>query len=344
MGGLTVEVRPFDGEGLDDLPEITTPVPAPPATPPTFDDLPRRRPRRPPGANRKTLLESVLEASDPLSALILTVGQTSKACDPQTAIVRCGCRWRKVEEGCGSSDCPACAERVGNRRAKRAIFRLTAGLPDHRWPVCYTVLTVPPRYRAACVDPKVWGQLRSAAWKELKKRFGGVFGLEATHPVGDPGEQLHLRMGECSDPTVFHPHLNFLWVRCNQQGTINVAELRVVWADLLARVLGKRGRGRPPKVVVHHGFVLGNDQRLLHRVKYVTRTFPGWGFWLGNMRWFGRYPKTKAPPCLCEHCGERWRPVAGGIWGEIVAERWTAAGVPEDTPLRRGQAPPWGTA
>jgi len=302
--------------------------PRPPADP-FFVRPPKRK-----GPSRAELLEAALtHPSGPVSGLILTGRQSVKGCTPQSELVRCGCRWRKVQSCCMDRDCTECAAEVGRRRAKRVLERLRRGLPEASHPVAYTVLTVPPAERRRFVEPAAWRALARKAWRVLRRDFGALFGVEATHPVGDAGEKMHVEAGEAS-PDVFHPHLNFLWVRATYWGQIDLDLLRRRWAAIL-------GVGDAP-VSVYHGF-RHDGGKLQHTVRYATRTFPGWGFWLPSMRWYGKFPKSApAEPKCCDACGELFRVVARGATADQLAAQWTAAGLPAGERVRKGRAPPWG--
>jgi hypothetical protein len=198
------------------------------------------------------------------------------------------------------------------------------------------VLTLPPLDRRRFASPAAWRKLARKAWRVLKRDFGGVFGVEATHPVGDAGEKMHADAGEVS-PDVFHPHLNFLWVRSTYWGQIDLDLLRRRWAEILGLAEGE-------PVSVYHGF-RRQGGKLAHTVRYATRTFPGWGFWLPSMRWYGKFPKNKPDEeKLCKHCGEPFRVVARGATADELAASWTAAGLPAGDRVRKGRAPPWGDA
>ena len=303
--------------------------------------LPPLRSRRRVGPGRAERLASALScAGGVLQGLMLTQQQSVRGCEPTVELVRCGCKWRKVQSGCMDRDCSECKAAVGRRRAARVGARLSEGCPkDARgrmYPLCYTVLTVPPELRERFANPKAWRGLGRRAWKVLKRQFGGVFGVEATHPVGDEKAPDHRAAGE-TEAGGFHPHLNFLWVRSTYHGEIDTDKLRAAWAEILGVELDRSN--------VWHEFRTGEVQRA-HCVRYVTRSFPGWSFWLPSLRWYGKYPKKpKAKECRCDKCGERFRTVArGAVDVAAFAARFTLAGLPEGSRLARGQPPPWGDA
>jgi len=163
--------------------------------------------------------------------------------------------------------------------------------------VLYTVLTVPPAQRDRFRERKPWRRTLRRFWAILKRDFGALFGAECSHPAGD------------EDPDAFHPHANFLWVQ--RQGFrpyIDVDALRRAWAKILGVEV----------VDVHHQY-LPDVSRIIHRCRYVTRTWPGWGSWLGSMRWYGCYPKDPARSrAVCLDCGMPFLFLGLAVEEEIV--------------------------
>jgi hypothetical protein len=162
------------------------------------------------------------------------------------------------------------------------------------------------------MDKNEWKELRKKAWTLLKESFGGLYGVEASHPVGD------------KNPSVFHPHLNFLWIqKPGFKPFINVKLLRKKWGKLLK-----------VKVVDAYTQYSNKIAQIYKWAKYVTRTFPGNHKWTGPMRWFGKYPKDKTPvEYVCNECGCRFK-LIGYISGEDV-DNWFKRG------MLLGIDPPW---
>jgi hypothetical protein len=147
--------------------------------------------------------------------------------------------------------------------------------------VCYTVFTIPPHLRDQFFDPKAIQKVRKLAWQMLKTKFGALFGVESTHPVG-------------SETTMFNPHLNFVWTpRKGFRPYIDTELLRQEWAN----ILGVR------MVDVWHQYSVQSNQ-IYKWCEYVGRPFPGYSWWKGSIRWYGKYPKSKVKSeFLCGDCG-----------------------------------------
>lgn len=238
------------------------------------------------------------------------------ACKPRFIVLQCACGRSIVPSVCMSTKCPNCAPHIAKRRAMRAHERLVYTIPKYynrksSRAVIYTVLTIPEAVRLRFADPHVWQKLRGKIWKLLKSEFGGLYGVEASHPTGDEG--LH-----------FHPHLNFLWVqRRGYTPFIDVERLRLIWAEVLS-----------VKSADVHTQYAGNHAQVMHWCKYVLRTFPGLHWWTGPIRWYGKYPrKKKIEKQCCASCGQKYY-----IIGHIDAE---AINLYDKIGFYMGKAPPW---
>ena len=239
-------------------------------------------------------------------------------CDPKYIVLQCNCGRTIVPSSCMSLDCVACKDQVGKRRAQSVIRRLIGqGYGQkhrfNRTTVIYTVLTIPKQIRDKFYSqPKEWRKVRKKVWYVLKNYFGGKYGVEATHPVGD------------KDKKTFHPHLNFLWVqRRGFRPFIDVARLRHEWEKIL----------KVDQADVYSQYTT-HIRRIIHWAKYVTRTFPGTHAWTGPLRWFGRYPKVKITrECYCSECQARFR-VIGFLDARLIDE-WQKTG------MLIGRDPPW---
>lgn len=213
---------------------------------------------------------------------------STKSCTPKYIVYACGCGRRIVPSSCMSLNCPTCKPWVERRRTLSVFSRLTFNttpIQRHRQAfktVIYSVFTVPISHREWYYDRKEWQKVRVKVWKILKAKFGAKYGLEATHPVSE------------ENPTLFHPHLNFLWVQKNGWSPfIDVTMLRTEWAGILG-----------VNVADVHTEYSGNNAMVLHWCKYVLRTFPGMHQWTGPMRWYGNYPKNESQPqAICSQCG-----------------------------------------
>jgi len=190
----------------------------------------------------------------------------ARPCSVEWRVYRCGCQGATaVRWGCERVDCRECRGSVSKRRAAAAWERF-----QHRprgSAVVYTVFTVPPRLRARMKIPGNWDELRRRAWAMLKRKFGALYGCEASHPFGENPK----RDG-------FHPHLNFLWVP-GPQGSpfVDVARLRAAWASLL-------DTGLAVDVYSQYSREVG---KIRHWARYVTRPWCGFSWWCGNVKWYG---------------------------------------------------------
>lgn len=219
------------------------------------------------------------------------------ACDPKYIVLQCNCGRQIVPSTCMSRDCVPCAPHVGRKRSETVFRRLMQPTPsihgkkEYR-SVIYTIFTIPIELRYKYLDKKRWSLLRGRVWKMLKAKFGGLYGVEISHPHGD------------KKPTLFHPHFNFLWVQRNgYRGFIPTENLR----DSFAQLVGTETvnvRTQYSKWV----------RQIKHWCNYTCRTFPGNHAWTGPMRWYGTYPRdikkvdVKCPECGCYFKRIGWIP------------------------------------
>jgi len=199
-------------------------------------------------------------------------------CEPVYRVVECACGRSVKKDGCNRLDCPSCQKHLGARRGASVLKKLE-NRPSGR-AVCYTVLTFPESVRERFAVRSDFDLARKNAWRLLKE-IGADWAFCAVHPVGEDGR-------------TFHPHLNFLWVpRDGFRPFIDVEWLRVQWSFVLGVDVS----------VVYHQFS-GHFGKVQHWARYVSRTFPGWHWWTGPVRWYGHYPKVQRKPCPCPKCGE----------------------------------------
>lgn len=206
----------------------------------------------------------------------LRIYKTTKTCTPKYLVLQCSCGRHIVPSTCMSLNCPGCKKYVSKRRSASIFRRLMAepNRPENKYKrynrknVLYTICTVPVMERYKYINPAEWQKVRRKLWKVLKERFGALYGVEATHPVGD------------KDPGFFHPHLNFLWIqKPGLRGFLDVNELREAWAKILSVDVAD----------VYHQYN-SNVRKIKHWCNYVSRTFPGTHGWTGPVRWYGKYP------------------------------------------------------
>ena len=243
-------------------------------------------------------IPSIAEGQD-VGALALNLNTTAKYA-PRGPVKRCPDRWiirsctcgpQLVQSGCMNRDCEKCADFVKRRAGSRAETRLLAGR-RYREPILKTIFTVPDYLREKFNDKKVWRATLRRLVKVLKANHGFLFGIEASHPTGD-------------DLEVFKPHANFLWrQKKGFRAKLNLTVLREEWRKILN--LGKKDKLANP----HHEFIIPDDEegknKLSHACSYTVRPFPGWQYWTGSVRWYGKYPKgielNQTDPC--EECGD----------------------------------------
>jgi hypothetical protein len=230
-----------------------------------------------------------------------------KACSPTYLVKECGCGRIAVQKTCMNLDCVVCQPKTTRRRARQAFLRLSLA----RRPVIYTVFTIPFMERYRFIDKAVWQKVRSKVWKILRQYFGAEFGVEATHPIGDESNE-------------FHPHLNFLWIQKDGYSPfIDVDMLREKWSALLgvsvADVNTQYSESQP---------------KIRHMCNYALRTFPGYMWWCGSVRWYGHYPKLEKPTQeICPECGKPFHCI--GSISHIDIDDWNSGA------YLSGTSPPW---
>ena len=241
----------------------------------------------------------------------------STKCKLKYIVLECNCGRRIVPSTCMSLDCSSCAPHVGARRSLSVLKRILGETLYQRSKytdktLIYTIFTVPKAIRNTYLAKAEWQKVRKKAWTLLKEYFGALYGVEVTHPVGD------------KDKTLFHPHLNFLWVqRPGFKPFIDVNLLREKWSAVLKVDSSDVYSQYSSKIA-----------RISHWTKYVTRTFPGTHSWTGPLRWYGKYPKAKVPvEYVCNECGTHFR-LIGYVAGEDV-DNWYKRGI------LMGIDPPW---
>jgi hypothetical protein len=175
--------------------------------------------------------------------------------------------------------------------------------------VIYTVFTVPPALRERAADPKVWKSWRKKIWKYLGAVHGAVYGYERTDPAGD------------SEPTLWHPHMNFLWVqRDGFRPFLDVDALRAEWARII---------GAKTEVDIWSQYAKDGDAEYrLHLYSYMGRTWPDWvravphGQRLIQLGRVEKAPPKEKPHC--EECGSRFRKMKCDTFEE--AKAWADRG------------------
>lgn len=230
-----------------------------------------------------------------------------KACTPKYIVYQCSCGRHIRPSTCMNMDCIPCQPFTTRRRAFSAFNRLRVEPKT----VIYTIFTVPMTERYKFIDPKVWGKVRQKAWRILRNEFGGLFGIEASHPIGDVSRE-------------FNPHLNFLWIQKKSwQPYIDVEKLRRLWSALM-------------QVTVADVYSRYTDSpgKIFHWCKYALRTFPGFMHWAGSVRWYGKYPKVEREDRrICATCGEEFKAI--GWISFIDVNDWNTGA------YLSGAAPPW---
>lgn len=259
----------------------------------------------------------ILTRTANLATLLPIPWLKTQPCTPKYLVYSCGCGRRLVPSSCMSLDCPTCAPWVTRRRSQAVFNRLIGQVQYKRrkktFPtVIYSVFTVPISHRERYYSKPEWQRCRKKIWNVLKEHFGALYGVEASHPIGD------------NQPEVFSPHLNFLWVQKNGWNPfISVDLLRTAWG----RILGV-------DVADVHTEYAGNQATIKHWCNYVFRTFPGMHTWTGPLRWYGQYPCRKyIPESICPECGQPYR-VLGWISKSDIDD-WNVRG------FFSGADPPW---
>jgi hypothetical protein len=238
------------------------------------------------------------------------------SCTPDYIVHECGCKRHIIPSTCMSLACTSCAPFIGKRRAQSIRLRFEryqrgTGRLYYVRPVLYTVFTVPMEIRHKFLDALYLREVRQKIWTILKNKYGALFGVEATHPIGESDE-------------VFHPHLNFLWMQqVGVSAYLDVHSLRQDWADVLGVSV----------VDVYHQYST-KSWLVNHWCKYVSRVFPGYHNWTGPIRWYGKYPKRlPKPEILCAECGQPWR-IIGRISASLVSDYYQRGWL-------LGLDPPW---
>ena len=211
-------------------------------------------------------------------------------CIPKYLVLQCDCGRHAVAKTCMKNKCISCRPYTGMKRARAVMKRFVSVSWKHNdhlyFPkIVYTVFTLPMELREHALDPKYIHVLRFRAWQILKQVFGAEWAVEATHPISE------------KHPDTFHPHLNFLWRPKHGHPTfIDVAKLRTFWQI----VLNYYG----PVDVWSNYF--NKPAQLWKKAKYVTRVFPEFSTWQGNVKWYGKTPKLqKKEECLCPVCHQK---------------------------------------
>ena len=230
-----------------------------------------------------------------------------RACSPRYMVFACDCGRHVRPSTCMNLDCIPCQPWTTRRRAISAFNRLMVKPAT----VLYTIFTVPIMERYRFVDKAVWQKVRKKAWQILKQRFGALYGIEASHPIGD-------------DSRAFHPHLNILWIqRGGFSPYISVNDLRDAWANVLSVTVAD----------VHTEYS-NHPAKIMHWCKYALRTFPGFMHWSGAVRWYGKYPVVKRQDrIVCADCGSPYHVI--GYILQCDYDEWNKTG------WLTGAAPPW---
>lgn len=211
-------------------------------------------------------------------------------CKTKYLVSSCECGRHILPQGCEHLACVTCADFLGFRRARSALRRIMKYQPNYPYTnikstVIYTVFTLPMELREHYADPKNMRKLRGRLWNILKTFFGGLFALEATHPISEE----HVER--------FHPHMNFLWVqRKGFRPYLSVDALRAMYSKILLDF--------PGEVDIYTTY--SNDTPQIWKwCQYVTRVFPSYSEWCGPVKWFGKYPKSDQKDTFqCGECGQ----------------------------------------
>ena len=206
----------------------------------------------------------------------------TKGCTRKWNVVACECEARVYQAGCTKLTCESCEPHLRARRAASIRDRIERVRGARA--LVYTILTVPPELREAAADVKIWNKWRAKIWRWLKKNAGGVFAVERSDPAGD------------SDPGLWHPHLNLLWLqRDGFTGFLKVDALRAAWREII-------GAKRPVNVYSQYS---ANERKLGAWYWYMGRTWPHWAKTVKRhltVRWMGDYPRVA---CTLEKVGDR---------------------------------------
>ena len=246
------------------------------------------------------------------------VSNSVRECNPKFIVLKCSCGRKIVRSTCMTKKCTTCKDVLGERRAQAALLRFDETRLRYQqerktFTMLYTDFTIPPILRQNFVIPAQWQKLRTAVWEILRNQFGAEYALEATHPISE------------KHPGVFHPHLNFLWIqRLGFKPFLNVDKL----ADAFRDALNYKG-----VVNLHHDYS-SKTARIVHWVNYVTRIFPEYADWAGQLRWYGRYPRKHIhDPFICQVCGNKYMALG-------YIDSYRVSSYLEDG-FALGRAPPW---
>lgn len=215
----------------------------------------------------------------------------SKGCGgPQTFKLVCpSCRGAVyyTEIGCGKYDCEPCRKANSRRRGARVLAQLE--FAGSGVPLGCLVLSVPEHLREDLRDPKAAFRWRKRAVQVVQDWLYSTFGLRGEeefglaaflHPMGEDGE-------------TFKPHLEVLFplvsADLGASGLVSMqvhqnAFLSTVALDELRRAYGESLGVETADV--HYRYIREPGQRL-HRTRYAARTFPGWAWWVGYVRYYG---------------------------------------------------------
>ncbi len=267
--------------------------------------------------NGKGSTAVILNYTANLDVRDLTFYRKPVICTPKFITMECHCNRYVVASSCMSLICPYCKKFV-NKRRSASIFRRLVDQSMKRSDrhkirsVIYTVFTVPEDQRHKYIDPKAWQKIRKKVWQILKSNFGGLYGVEVSHPVGD------------KDENKFHPHFNFLWIqRDGYRPFLDVDKLRFHWGKVL----------NVPVADVYSRYS-NNVRKIKHWCSYVSRVFVGLHKWAGSVRWYGKYPRGIAKvERRCADCGGRFKMI--GLIAKLLVDEYYKHG------FMIGRDPPW---
>lgn len=217
-------------------------------------------------------------------------------CKPKTVVRVCARKATKIVSQCSRLSCNRCQNILRARRARAFAARLQRAV-DAGKAIIYLILTVPEHRREAAADPKTWSKWLRAIWAHLKKRHGASYGCQRTDPAGD------------ESPTKWHPHANFLIVKKDGRGWMDVEEIKEAWGEIVGAQRNLFGRAI---IDVRIKYADALDQRLInHWYDYQGRTWAAWRESVPkhlNVRWYGprkEFKLEKVVDPLCPCCGAR---------------------------------------
>lgn len=192
-----------------------------------------------------------------------------------------------VPSTCMKKNCISCKSFTSMKRARKVMSKFSSGKHNFKgqdvFPtIIYTVFTVPEEIRDSFIDSKFVAKIRRKIWAMLKKYFNAEYAIEAVHPISE------------EHPDKFHPHFNFLWMRKNNlSGYIDDKLLREKYASIL-------NYAKQVNVYTQYS---NKPAKLWKWSQYVTRVFPEFSNWIGNIRWYGKVPETERSKVdLCPEC------------------------------------------